>query len=334
MKKIIFLLAILCFGVAVFLMWFIPQAWTSNPKPDAPIVNVTVAQGDGSEKIAQLLEERGVITSSWAFERYASLDPAITRAKPGTYPLKFGMSFRSIVRILAIGPERDEVSITVPEGKTLVQEAEIIAKQGVSVSQAMAATDPAAWKQDFPWIASLPIGSTLEGYLFPNTYRVWRDQLPEGLIKKQLEEFDKRYPEIEKEAKAQGKTVHEIVTLASIVEREVAGDADRKVVAGIFWRRLREGMPLQSDATVNYVTKAGRARPTLKDLEATSPYNTYRNKGLPPGPISNPGDAAIEAVLHPDDHGYRFFLTDENGKAYYARTFDEHKANRSRVYGE
>ena len=132
----------------------------------------------------------------------------------------------------------------------------------------------------------------------------------------------------------QGKTVHEIITIASIVEREVAGEADRKIVAGIFLRRLREGMPLQSDATVNYVTKGGRARPTYTDLEADSPYNTYRNKGIPPGPISNPGDASIDAVLHPDDQGYRFFLTDDNGKAYYGKNFDEHKQNRRKVYGE
>lgn len=334
MKKLALLLAIGCFIAAGFLMWFVPQAWTSIPKADAPNVNVTVKQGDDTAHIAQELKMRGVITSSWAFERYAAFDSTISRAKPGVYPLKFGMNFRSIARILAMGPERDEVSITIPEGKTLVQEAEIIAKQGVPVAQAMAATDPAKWKEDFPWIKELPLGSTLEGYLFPNTYRVWRDQLPEGLIKKQLEEFTKRYPDIEKEAKMQGKTVHEIITLASIVEREVAGDADRKTVAGIFWRRLREGMPLQSDATVNYVTKGGRARPTLNDLEAASPYNTYRNKGLPPGPISNPGDAAIDATLHPDDHGYRFFLTDDAGKAYYAKNFDEHKANRAKVYGE
>ncbi len=334
MKKILFLFALACFLSAGFLMWFVPQAWTSNPKSDAPSVNVTIQTNDAIDQIAKELEQRGVITSSWAFKKYALLDGAVKLAKPGTYALKNGMNFRSIARQLSIGPAKNEVTITIPEGKTLVQEAEIIANEGVSAAVFTRATDPALWKQDFPWVANLPLGSTLEGYLFPNTYRVWRDQLPDGLLRKQLDEFTKRLPAIEKEAKAQGKTVHEIMTIASIVEREVAGDADRKIVAGIFLRRLREGMPLQSDATVNYITKGGRARPTFKDLEADSPYNTYRNKGIPPGPISNPGDAAIDAVLHPDDQGYRFFLTDDKGKAYYAKNFDEHKQNRAKVYGE
>ena len=334
MKKIFFLCALVCFLSAGILMWFVPQAWTSTPNAEAPSVNVTIQSGAAIDQIATELEQRGIITSSWAFKTYALLDGTTKRAKAGIYPLKHGMNFRSIARQLSMGPAKNEITITIPEGKTVVQEAEILAKEGVSPELFAKATDPARWKQDFSWIQNLPLGSTLEGYLFPNTYRVWRDQLPDGLIRKQLDEFDKRFPEIEKQAKVQGKTVHEIITIASIVEREVAGDADRKIVAGIFLRRLREGMPLQSDATVNYITKGGRARPTYKDLEADSPYNTYRNKGIPPGPISNPGDAAIDAVLHPDDKGYRFFLTDDKGKAYYAKNFDEHKQNRWRVYGE
>lgn len=315
-------------------MWFVPQALTSNPKSDAASVGITIKSGDSIDQIASELQQRGIIVSSWAFKKYAWFDANAAHIKPGSYVLKNGMNFRNIANILAIGPTKDEISITIPEGKTVKQEAEMTGLQGVDPKIFVEAIDPKKWKNDFPWISNLPTGSTLEGYLFPSTYRVWREQLPEGLIRKQLNEFSKRLPEIEKQANAQGKTVHEIITIASIVEREVAGDADRKIVAGIFLRRLREKMPLQSDATINYVTMGGRARPTFTDLAVDSPYNTYRNKGLPPGPISNPGDAAIDAVLHPDDHGYRFFLTDNNGKAFYAKSFDEHKQNRRKVYGE
>ena len=122
--------------------------------------------------------------------------------------------------------------------------------------------------------------------------------------------------------------------LASIVEKEVAQPKDRPIVAGIFWNRLRDGMPLQSDATITYITKSGRTRSTLVDLASDSPFNTYRNTGLPPGPISNPGEDALDAALHPAVTPYRYFLTDAKGKIYFAQTLDEHILNRRRAFGE
>jgi UPF0755 protein len=162
---------------------------------------------------------------------------------------------------------------------------------------------------------------------------VWKDQLPQGLIKKQLDAFATRAFRLIEGAEKQGRTLNEVVTLASIVEKEVANPEDRKIVAGIFWNRLQSGMPLQSDATVNYVTHAGRTRPTIIDLAVESAYNTYAHRGLPPGPICNPGADALEAALNPAKTPYRYFLTDANGKTYFARTLEEHILNRKMAFG-
>ncbi len=152
-------------------------------------------------------------------------------------------------------------------------------------------------------------------------------------MRKQLEEFAKRADRIALEGKKQGRTLQEIVTLASIVEKEVSTPADRKIVAGIFLNRIADGMMLQSDATVNYITQTGRTRSTQNDLNIDSPYNTYHHVGLPPGPICNPGEDALEAALHPTPSSYRYFLTDSNGKVYYGKTFEEHQRNRQKAFG-
>ena len=190
----------------------------------------------------------------------------------------------------------------------------------------------ASFRLSFPFLAHLPRGRSLEGYLFPDTYRVWRGQLPIGLVKKELEAFAERIASqaLTRES-APLKTLDEVVILASIVEKEVSTPEARNMVAGIFLRRLREGIPLQSDATVNYITHSGRARASAEDLTIKSLYNTYRQRGLPPGPISNPGEVAIQAVLHPTPSPYRYFLTDERGQMYYARTLAEHILNRRKA---
>jgi len=144
-----------------------------------------------------------------------------------------------------------------------------------------------------------------------------------------LDNFDaKLTDELRQEIASQGRTIHEIVTLASILEHEAANDRDRPLIADIFWRRLAAGIPLQSDATVNYVTGKSLASPTIADTEIEHPYNTYRNRGLPPGPIGNPGLASIIAAIRPEANENLFYLHAPDGTTYYARTFEEHKANK------
>ncbi|MBD3251912.1 endolytic transglycosylase MltG [Candidatus Uhrbacteria bacterium] len=187
---------------------------------------------------------------------------------------------------------------------------------------------------DYAFLSEVPESHSLEGYLFPDTYEVWEDQLPEGLIRKQLRTFaNKVIIPLEEQRAASGLSWHEVVTLASIVEAEVRTPKTRKVVAGIFLNRLNDGMRLQSDATLNYIIDEGRDRATQQDLKLDSPYNTYRLEGLPPGPVGNPGLSSIEAVLNPTPTEYYFFLTDESGNVYYAETFEGHQRNRQEAFG-
>jgi UPF0755 protein len=239
-------------------------------------------------------------------------------------------------------PPRVEVEVTIPEGKTMVEEEESLASFGVASDTLLAITGnpftaqpfDAHFRNEFAFLDVLPPTSTLEGYLFPETYRVWKDELPRGLVQKQLAEFDRHARTLMEEIEKQGRTLNEIVTLASIVEKEVAAAKDRPIVAGIFMNRLRIGMPLQSDATVQYITRSGRDRSTAEDLSLDSPYNTYRFTGLPPAPIGNPGADALEAALHPAQTPYFYFLTDVTGKVYYAKTFEEHGRNRIKAFGQ
>ena len=329
MKRLITLLGVCCFAFGFFLLWFVPSAWFAQPDAKAVTLTIEIPSGSSASRVATLLEEKGIIASSLGYELYAHVDSSTNSPRAGSYKLQNGMNYHAIARELAAGPARDEVSIQIIEGWSMVEESKAVADAGGKWASPVVGD----WVQDYPFLSSLSNKATLEGYLFPDTYRVWKDQLPGSLVKKQLDNFVVHEPTLEQEAKKQGRTMQQVMTLASIVEKEVADPAQRKIVAGIFMRRLKEGMPLQSDATVNYVTHAGHARATAEDLKTDSPYNTYKYPGLPPGPICNPGAEAIEAALHPAETPYRYFLTDDKGKMYYAKTFDEHQANARKAYG-
>jgi len=335
MKKFLFVLGLLCLVMTLFLSWFVPRAWLWTGKANVETqkyydtVKVTIGDGWDAARTSEALVRADVIDSALGYQVYVWFDGTIGRAMPGEYQLRTHWNYRAIAQALAMGPPRGEVKLTVVEGWSLESISTLLASYQVT----MPTTIPNELRQTYPFLADLPKTASLEGYLFPDTYRVYADQLPQGLIKKQLDEFAERAPALADEAKRQGRTLRDVVILASIVEKEVAKPQDRAIVAGIFLNRLAIGMPLQSDATVNYVTHGGRARPTLNDLQADSAYNTYLHKGLPPGPISNPGDAALNAVLHPTPSEYTYFLTDDLGKTYFAKTFEEHQRNRVKAYG-
>ncbi len=247
-----------------------------------------------------------------------------------------GMSLRALVSELGFAQAR-EVQVTIPEGYTVLEIGEVVTTvlPGISTQQweevikkngkeAIAVDDI---------LAGIPNGQGLEGYLFPDTYRFREEADAETVaqtmvltLKRRLAENDITIPR--NLIFEGGLTFHEMLTLASIVEREVRGPEDMKIVAGIFYTRLKIGMALQADSTVNYVTGGNTPSISLDDSFIDSPYNTYRNLGLPPGPISNPGMNAILATLHPMDSDYLYFLTTPEGKVIYSKTFDEQVANK------
>lgn len=315
------------------------RGWLQVPDV-GPGTPVTISSNEPS-RVANALKEVDLIASRWSFRLYLWLDRRASRIKPGGYEIAPGSSYNDIVSELIVGTPKTEVQVRVIEGWTVDDvKAELVQDFGVSSTAVDAALGKSAnrgsfaaeWRNEFPFLKPLPENRSLEGYLYPDTYRVWKEQLPEALIRKQLQEFSREVaglPLTEKSLPL--KSLDEVIRLASIVEKEVPSYEDRRLVAGLFLTRLREGMLLQSDATVEYVTNSGRSRSTGKDLQIQSPFNTYRYKGLPPAPISNPSLSAIKAVLDPNVQGYRYFLTDEAGKVYYAKTLQEHAANRAKA---
>jgi UPF0755 protein len=185
---------------------------------------------------------------------------------------------------------------------------------------------------------------TLEGYIFPDTYFVAKSASANNVIQKALDNLSaKLTPQMRTDISAQHKTIYQILTMASIVEREVGRnttrltdtdlaqlDTERKLVAGIFYKRLALGIPLQSDATVTYITKKKDPSATIADTQIDSPYNTYKNKGLPPGPISEPSLSSIEAAIYPQSSDYLYFLSAPDGTAIFAKTLQEQDANKTK----
>ncbi len=337
MKFSIKKLAALVILIAVVgLVWFFrgQRAHTLGDKP----AYYTVKVGASVSSVAQDLQERGVIPSAFHFKLLARLkgNKPIMAAD---YQFNPGISLSELYQDLVEGKSiSNERQVTLVEGWSIVQMADALAQAGViadAASYVKAATENTErFNTDYPLLSTRPEGATLEGYLFPETYRFFPNSEADTVIRKQLTTFsnlfDGELGGMMAAAAKSGRTFHDIIILASIVEKEVRSPEEMKLVAGIFANRLEAGIALQADSTVNYITSSGRARSTYDDLEIDSPYNTYKYPGLPKGPISNPGLSAIEAAAAPADTDYLYFLTDEAGKVYYAKTLDEHNRNRAK----
>ena len=234
-----------------------------------------------------------------------------------------------------------QVSITIPEGWTVEDIAQDLDNNPkrtdephVVNSADFIAAEQAFSVDNYPLLKSKPVTADLEGFLFPDTYFIptkvpSTTTISDVIIKKMLDNFSLKFtPVMVAQAQTGNISIFDAVTLASIIEKEVPNDADRKVVAGIFYNRLNMGMALQSDATVTYITHKNNPQSTGEDLSIDSPYNTYKYKGLPPGPISNPSLSSLMAALYPTKTDYLYFLTDPaTGRAVFAKTYDEQLAN-------
>jgi UPF0755 protein len=330
MKKLLILSGVTVAALAAF-FWFAPAVWFSLPLPGAAQVHVVIPSGVNADQVADILVEKKLVDSKFKYLLYARLNRAAQQPKAGEYDFLHGTSYAQLVRILARGPTRQELTMRIIEGWIITDVEELLKKAGVDVRLSDFLAE--RFEQEFEFLRGLPKGTTLEGYLFPDTYRVWADELPDGLLRRQLQEFQLKTVEFAEPAKEQQRSFGDVVILASIIEKEAQHDEDRAIIAGIFMNRLKIGMALQSDATLNYVIQSGRSRLTNEELKNESPYNTYKYRGLPPGPICNPGQASLEAALHPAATDYWYFLTDAEGKAYFARTLEEHGRNRIKAFG-
>ncbi len=298
----------------------------SAPKDGEPIEFV-VQEGQGASAIASALKSNNLIGSEFWFKVYVKISGNSRSLMPGEFTITKGDSYRNIVRILLQSSE-EEIQVTFPEGFSLRQmEQRVVALFDVTEEEWREVTGSESSLESHPFViaSKKPDNVDLEGYLFPDTYRFFADATAEDIARTMIDEMERRTKDIDPSGVG---TMHEFLTLSSIVQKEVATVADKKRVAGIFLNRLDIGMALQSDATVNYFTLKGMPSPTFADIAIKHPYNTYTIVGLPPGPIASPGTLVMEAVANPERHDYYFFLTSPDGTAYYAKTYEEHLANR------
>jgi len=291
-------------------------------------VFVEISRGMSSSVIAQRLAENGVVRNHIAFEalcRWKS--PATLQA--GEYFFDRAATPIEVFRKLATGKVFVHV-VTVPEGKTMNEIAELMEREGLtSRKEFLAAASDASPVRDLA-----PKARNLEGYLFPATYQFPRRVTPERVVDAMVKRFREVWERILREENgAGGKPVSAVVTLASLVEREAKVAEERPLVAGVFHNRLKRGMALQCDPTVIYALELAQkygGSLSSKDLQFKSPYNTYRNAGLPPGPIANPGEAALRAALHPSHADYLYFVSNSQGGHVFSRTLAEHNENVAR----
>ena len=288
-----------------------------------------IPKGASAREVAQTLKNENIIRSQNLFLLYLRLQGGELSLRPGTYRLDGAYSIPSLVRLFTSQP-LDERTVVIPEGLILVAISRILESSGVTSGDEFLKTamhPSGAVTLKFSFLRPLSQGASLEGYLFPDTYKFFAKSSPEDIIERMLETFEKRLTQngIFDQISASKQTLHEVVILASILEEEAATTEDRELIAGILSKRIDQGLPLQVDSTLMYVTGRGTKLLTVEDLALASPYNTYRYKGLPAGPISSPGIDAIDAALHPKPSPYLYYLSDSAGKIYYSRTFEEHK---------
>lgn len=294
-----------------------------------------IVRGDGNALVAEKLKNEGLISGKIYFYYYLRTHNLTNKILPGKYDLSGSMTIPEI----AVNITNEEnilpgyAKITFPEGWSSKQIAERLKAKGLDGDGFLAIVKNPS--QDLIKKYTFLTGiKNLEGYLFPDTYFFAKDISAENIISKMLNNFDNKLTEnIRTEIVNQKKTISEIITMASILEGEVRSDEDRAIVSGIFWERIKIGQPLQSCATLAFILGENKKQYSINDTQIVSPYNTYRNKGLPPGPIVNPGFSAIKAAVYFTDSNYNYFLSDPaTGKTIFSKTFEEHKANKAK-YG-
>lgn len=307
-------------------------------EPAGPAVTVTIEKGMGSSQIADLLEQKGIIKNGLFFKGYLKWVQEGSSFKAGTYNVSPGDAYDTLISRMNAGDvvKEDTVVFTIPEGYTATQVADKLAEAWNQKAEVFLQLIDSGAGLEAVGTLGIPenkeLRHRLEGYLFPETYELAKDSTPQEVIEAMLEQLVKKLdtiPEWKAKLVNRGLTLHELMTVASLVEREVVVNEERPLVAGIIYNRLDKGQKLEIDATVQYLLDKQKERLYEKDLKVDSPYNTYKQQGLPPGPISSPGLASIEAAMTPEVSEYFFYVTKKDGSQghLFAKTYKEHLAN-------
>lgn len=296
---------------------------------------VEIMPGENALDVATKLSDVGVVSWRGYFVYYIWKEDLRHTLVAGKYQLGGKMTIPEIAKVIAGGDIVPKgVTVTFPEGfdsRKMAERLNANSLPGDAFSELVKHPKP-EWRNEFWFLKDMPQNASLEGFLFPDTYTFTFETSADAIVVRMLKNFENRFPDAAKaDMEKQGKSVFDIVTLASIVEDEVRTGSDRKLVADLFWRRIASGMLLQSDATVKYVRGESKVQHSIEETRVDSPYNTYVNKGLPPGPISNPGTESLMAVIAPTPNPYVYFLSDTStGETVFSITFDEHKTNKAK----
>jgi len=334
-QKII-ILAIIFFIILGFAYW---RGINISANKEGDDVYFVIAEGESVGQIGGNLHKVGLIKSENYFKIYVRLNGYQRDLQAGEYLLSPDLNIKEIVNALAAGQSlSQEKTIKVIEGWNIDDINEYLRKNEIITNNSFTVLAKAKvnnWPLEFSrpkFLADIPPSADLEGYLFPDTYRIYKEATAEDIIKKMLANFDMKLTnEMREEIAKKDKTIYKIIIMASLLEKEVRSYKDMKVVSGIFWDRIKNKQPLESCATLAYVLGENKKQYTVEDTKINSPYNTYQNLGLPPGPICNPGLNAIRAAIYPDFTKYNYFLSSfDNGQTIFSKTYEEHIRNKAK----
>lgn len=331
-SKIVPLIFILLLAVSIFLVF---SYYKKSLKPmaydDKDLIEIEIPSGSSTEDIGQILEDKSLIKNKWIFLLKTKTSDNKGTLKAGKYNLSKAMDLDEIIGSLVSGGKSDNtVRFTIPEGYELVDTAKKLSDENiVDLTRFKELTeDKKNFEENFSFLKQLDDGQSLEGYLFPSTYEVYKDHSEEDVIRKMLEGFEKVYKaDIEDKLKDMDYDLNELITLASIVEREAKLDSERATISAVFHNRLDTSMNLGSCATVQYIIGERKEILTNEETRIDSPFNTYINKGLPPSPIASPGEKSLLAAINPEDVDFLYFRVSGKGDGShtFTKTYEEHQ---------
>ena len=345
-RKIVLIITLVVLVIGLFVGLFAYKYITGGLKALDPesdeVIEVVIPIGSGLDSISASLEEKGVIKDARLFKYFAKFNNE-SQFQAGTYGLTKAMTPDELIQSLKTGKVYREpvFTITIPEGLTLDEIGKAVEKKtGIPAEDFVAFVNDEATIDNlmgrFPRLLTDEIKGEnvkypLEGYLFPATYPFYEeepslDTIVEEMLQATATNVTAYFDYLDKNEK----TVHWLLTFASLLEREATAETDRSTIASVFYNRLNVDMPLQTDPTVLYALGEHKSRVLFADLEIDDPYNTYKNKGLPPGPIAGAGKSSIEAVIDPSKTKYIYFLADKDGVNHFAVTYEEHLSNRAK----
>lgn len=288
-----------------------------------------IKSGQSFSQIGKNLVDKGFLNSRYPFYIYVLIKEKSNSLKSGFYLFFPTDNFLNIADKIIKG-DTYKIKITFPEGFTLKDVEKRLNESGSPLKISLEGIFVRDFKQEFDFLKDAPDDATLEGYLFPDTYYFNLDMAEQEIAEVFLKNFDKKFAPYQKEFSGAGltsennKKIFDVITMASIIEKEVKTLEDKKLVSGIFWKRVKLGIPLQSCATIAYILNVDKWIYSFEDTRISSFYNTYLHAGLPAGPVSNPGIESITASLYPEESDYLYYLSTPEGKTVFSRTLEEH----------